>query len=39
MRYVNFPGGAPLIGQFVGVQITQVMSNSLRGRIATQAAA
>ena len=36
MRYVNFPGGAPLIGQFVDVQITQVMSNSLRGRIADE---
>ena len=33
MRYVNFPGDARLIGQFVDVQITQVMSNSLRGRV------
>ena len=33
MRYVNFPGDARLIGQFVNVQITQVMSNSLRGRV------
>jgi len=39
MRYVNFPGDARLIGQFIDVQITQAMSNSLRGRIATQAAA
>jgi len=39
MRYVNFPGDPRLIGQFVDLQITQVMSNSLRGRIATQAAA
>ena len=39
MRYVNFPGDARLIGQFIEVQITQAMSNSLRGRIATQAAA
>ncbi len=33
MRYVNFPGDARLIGQFVDVQITQVMSNTLRGRM------
>jgi len=33
MRYVNFPGDAHLIGQFVDVQITQAMSNSLRGRL------
>lgn len=33
MRYVNFAGDARLIGQFVDVQITQVMSNSLRGRV------
>ena len=39
MRYVNFPGDARLIGQFIEVQITQAMSNSLRGRVATQAAA
>jgi len=39
MRYVNFPGDARLIGEFIDVQITQAMSNSLRGRIATQAAA
>ncbi len=39
MRYVNFPGDARLIGQFVDVQITQVMSNSLRGRMAAKAAA
>jgi tRNA-2-methylthio-N6-dimethylallyladenosine synthase len=39
MRYVNFPGDARLIGQFVDVQITQVMSNSLRGRIAAKQAA
>ena len=35
MRYVNFAGDARLIGQFVDVQITQVMSNSLRGRVVT----
>ncbi len=39
MRYVNFPGDAHLIGQFVDVQITQAMSNSLRGRMAAKAAA
>ncbi len=33
MRYVNFPGNARLIGQFVDVEITEVMANSLRGRI------
>ena len=33
MRYVNFPGEARLIGQFIDVEITQAMSNSLRGRI------
>jgi tRNA-2-methylthio-N6-dimethylallyladenosine synthase len=39
MRYVNFPGDARLIGQFVDVQITAAMSNSLRGRMSAQAAA
>ena len=34
MRYVNFPGNARLIGGFVNVEITEVMANSLRGRIA-----
>ncbi len=34
MRYVNFPGDARMVGQFVDVTITQVMSNSLRGRVA-----
>ncbi|MBS0461039.1 MAG: tRNA (N6-isopentenyl adenosine(37)-C2)-methylthiotransferase MiaB [Proteobacteria bacterium] len=33
MRYVNFPGDARMVGQFVDVQITQAMSNSLRGRV------
>ena len=33
MRYVNFPGDARLIGQFVDVLITDSMSNSLRGRL------
>ncbi|PIX60401.1 MAG: tRNA (N6-isopentenyl adenosine(37)-C2)-methylthiotransferase MiaB [Lysobacterales bacterium CG_4_10_14_3_um_filter_64_11] len=32
MRFVNFAGPAQLIGQFVAVQITEAMSNSLRGR-------
>ena len=34
MRYVNFPGNARLIGGFVDVEITEVMANALRGRIA-----
>lgn len=33
MRYVNFAGDARMIGQFVDVRITQVMANSLRGRV------
>jgi tRNA-2-methylthio-N6-dimethylallyladenosine synthase len=33
MRYVNFAGHPRLIGQFVDVVITEVMSNSLRGRV------
>ena len=33
MRYVNFPGSARLIGQFVDVLITEAMTNSLRGRV------
>lgn len=33
MRYVNFPGNARLIGQFVDVVVTEAMANSLRGRI------
>jgi tRNA-2-methylthio-N6-dimethylallyladenosine synthase len=33
MRYVNFPGNARLIGQFVDVEITEVMANSLRGKL------
>ena len=37
MRYVNFPGDARLIGQFVDVQITQAMANSLRGRLCAAA--
>jgi tRNA-2-methylthio-N6-dimethylallyladenosine synthase len=36
MRYVNFPGNPRLIGQFVDVEITQAMSNSLRGRVVTK---
>jgi len=34
MRFVNFPGHPRLIGQFVDVVVTEVMSNSLRGRLA-----
>ncbi|MFC4727877.1 tRNA (N6-isopentenyl adenosine(37)-C2)-methylthiotransferase MiaB [Coralloluteibacterium thermophilus] len=33
MRYVNFPGHPRLVGQFVDVEITEVMTNSLRGRL------
>ena len=33
MRYVNFAGHPRLIGQFVDVVITEVMANSLRGRV------
>ena len=39
MRYVNFPGDARMIGQFVDVEITQTMSNSLRGRVRAPLAA
>ncbi len=33
MRFVNFPGSARLVGQFVDVEITGAMSNSLRGHV------
>ena len=33
MRSVNFPAPARLIGQFVDVEITHALSNSLRGRV------
>ncbi|WEN16903.1 tRNA (N6-isopentenyl adenosine(37)-C2)-methylthiotransferase MiaB [Rhodanobacter sp. AS-Z3] len=33
MRYVNFPGNPRLIGQFVDVEITEAMANSLRGQV------
>ncbi|MGA7297205.1 MAG: tRNA (N6-isopentenyl adenosine(37)-C2)-methylthiotransferase MiaB [Rhodanobacteraceae bacterium] len=35
MRFVNFPGDRRMIGQFVDVVITEAMSNSLRGRVAS----
>ena len=35
MRSVNFPAPKRLIGQFADVVITEAMSNSLRGRVAT----
>ncbi len=38
MRYVNFAGHKRLVGQFVDVEITDAMSNSLRGRVLTAAA-
>jgi tRNA-2-methylthio-N6-dimethylallyladenosine synthase len=33
MRFVNFPVNPRLIGQFVDVEITEAMANSLRGRV------
>ena len=33
MRPVNFAGHPRLVGQFVGVVITEAMPNSLRGRV------
>jgi tRNA-2-methylthio-N6-dimethylallyladenosine synthase len=36
MRFVNFAGPQRLIGQFVEVEITEALSNSLRGRIVTR---
>jgi len=36
MRFVNFAAPTRLIGQFVAVEITEAMSNSLRGRILTR---
>jgi tRNA-2-methylthio-N6-dimethylallyladenosine synthase len=33
MRYVNFPAPSRLIGQFVDVEITAALSNSLRGTV------
>ncbi|TAL91862.1 MAG: tRNA (N6-isopentenyl adenosine(37)-C2)-methylthiotransferase MiaB [Rhodanobacter sp.] len=33
MRFVNFPGNPRLIGQFIDVEITAAMANSLRGRV------
>jgi tRNA-2-methylthio-N6-dimethylallyladenosine synthase len=33
MRYVNFAGQPRMIGQFVDVLVTEVMANSLRGRV------
>ncbi len=35
MRSVNFPGQPRLIGQFVDVLITEALTNSLRGRVAS----
>ncbi|MDH5831908.1 tRNA (N6-isopentenyl adenosine(37)-C2)-methylthiotransferase MiaB [Luteimonas sp. M1R5S18] len=39
MRSVNFPAPPRLVGRFVDVVITETMSNSLRGRVATDAIA
>ncbi len=38
-RSVNFDGPMSMIGQFVDVEITQAMTNSLRGRLACTAVA
>jgi tRNA-2-methylthio-N6-dimethylallyladenosine synthase len=38
MRFVNFAGDQRMIGRFVDVVVTEAMSNSLRGRVATAAA-
>jgi len=37
MRSVNFPGHPRLVGQFVDVVVTEALTNSLRGRVATAA--
>ena len=36
-RVVNFAGEGSLIGQFVQVEITEVLPNSLRGKLVTSA--
>ena len=33
MRYVNFAGPPRMVGRFVDVLVTEVMANSLRGRV------
>lgn len=33
-KVVNFPGGAPLVGQVLGVRVSEAKANSLYGRIA-----
>ncbi|HYP79213.1 MAG TPA: tRNA (N6-isopentenyl adenosine(37)-C2)-methylthiotransferase MiaB [Steroidobacteraceae bacterium] len=38
-RWVNFDGDMPLVNQFVDVEITEAMNNSLRGRFIGMAAA
>lgn len=38
MRWVNFAAPARLLGQFVDVEITEAMPNSLRGRVAVREA-
>jgi tRNA-2-methylthio-N6-dimethylallyladenosine synthase len=37
-RVVNFDGNQRLVGHFVDVVITEALSNSLRGRVLTEAA-
>ena len=35
-RWVNFAGSSSLIGQFVDVQISEALRNSLRGRLLSE---
>ena len=37
-RVVNFDGNPRLVGHFADVVITEALSNSLRGRVVTEAA-
>lgn len=37
-RVVNFDGNQRLVGHFADVVITEALSNSLRGRVVTEAA-
>jgi tRNA-2-methylthio-N6-dimethylallyladenosine synthase len=39
MRWVNFDADASCIGQFMDVQITEALPNSLRGRLVDKRAA
>jgi tRNA-2-methylthio-N6-dimethylallyladenosine synthase len=35
-RVVNFSGDASLIGQFINIQITEALPNSLRGELTNE---